>query len=410
MSRPPSPMGRRLWLAAVVAGSFVGGPAALGHDRTHSYSTWRFEGAAVQVTVRLAELDTTHFEWGVYPQAERDRALAEYLLAHIRLVAGDKPCTPLEAVRTHHPGAGRLAVSWSLQCAPAAPLRLRADVLFDVIPTHLHFVRVEGLGPKPEERVLTATQREWVLATGKEASQGSAPSGFLDYVLLGIEHIASGYDHLAFVIALILLGGSFASLAKVITAFTLAHSVTLALSVSGWLRPEAAAVEALIGFSIAMVATENLWLRTGHQWGGVWLLSAATMAVATLSFLGVGRIPPLVATGVALFALSFFGLAQWLHGRESPRWGVAFLFGLVHGFGFASVLLDVGLAPAALAVALAGFNIGVELGQLAVVALAWPALRWLEHRRPAWSGWVVDGTSAVVLALGTYWYLSRTYG
>ncbi len=381
---------------------------AVAHDRTQSYSSWRFDGAQVRVTVRLAELDVTHFEWGLYPPKARDQELAQYLVARLQLTADSEPCPVLEAPRSVHPGAGRLAITWSVQCPHWRSLRLRSDVLFDVVPSHLHFVRIEGLGPAALERVLTATQREWLLMAS-EPDRDRVATGFFSYVLLGIEHIATGYDHLAFVLALILLGGSLRSLAKVVTAFTVAHSVTLACSVLGWLRPQAHAIEALIGFSIAMVATENLWFRAGRRWRGPWLLATAAVVVAVLAAFGVGRVAPQIAAGLALFVSSFFALARDVRRIDSLRWTVAFLFGLVHGFGFASVLVEASLAPAALAWALLGFNLGVELGQLAVVVAVWPALRWLQRQKPMISSAVVEGASTLVLALGTYWFLSRTF-
>ncbi|MCX8071692.1 MAG: HupE/UreJ family protein [Candidatus Binatia bacterium] len=394
------------WLTAALVLAVA--TVARAHDRTHSYSTWRFNGTHVEVTFRMAELDATHFSWGVYPSASRDREFAAYAVSQLRLFVDDAPCAVVSPPRVLHPGGGRLAAQWGLACPHGTRVRVRSDVLFDVVPTHLHFARVEGFPISPPERVLTSTQREWLLLSAA-GGKGAVPGGFATYLWLGIEHIASGYDHLVFVLALILVGGSLSALAKVITSFTLAHSVTLALSALGWVRPEASAVEALIGFSIVMVAVENFWLRAKGQWAGPWGLVAALVAVALAAFAGAGKVPPVVAAGLALFSAAFFAWARDVQHSESLRWSVAFLFGLVHGFGFASVLLDVGLPPTALALSLGGFNVGVELGQLAVVATAWPVLQWLRRCHPRAGGWLVDGGSGVVLAAGTYWFLSRAY-
>lgn len=384
--------------------------AALAHDRTHSYSTWKFEGSKVEVLVRLAELDTTHFAWGLYPPAERDRELSQYLRERMLVSIDGQPCAAESLPRNLRPGAGRLAFSWTFECPPGRTVRIRSDMMFEVAPTHLHFVRVEGLTPTPLEKVFTAAQREWTIEEDNGPPAREAPTGFLGYLTLGLEHIATGYDHLAFVVALVLLGGSLASLAKVVTAFTVAHSVTLACSVLGWLKPDAQAVEALIGFSIAMVAVENLWLRSQRCWRGPWFFVGGAAVVTVLAATGRGNVPFPVSAGTALFAASFFAWAQSGPPADSWRWVVAFLFGLVHGFGFATVLLEVGLPPMALAMALGGFNLGVELGQLAVVGITWPLLRWLMGARPALGAWVVDVASAIVLGLGTYWFFVRAYG
>jgi len=399
-----------LRVTALAIGGLVNCGTAWAHDRTHSYATWKFQGSKIEVLVRLAELDVTRFAWGLYPPAERDRELSQYLRERLSISVDGQRCTVESLPRNLRPGAGRLAFTWTFACPPGRTVRIRSEILFDVAPTHLHFVRVEGLTPTPVERVLTAAQREWTIDQSGNQAAEHAPTGFLGYLALGLEHIATGYDHLAFVLALVLLGGSFASLAKVVTAFTVAHSVTLACSVLGWLRPETEAVEALIGFSIAMVAVENLWLRSQRRWRGPWLFVGSVAVVTVLSATGYGNVPFPVSAGTALFAASFFAWAQSGPPADSWRWVVAFLFGLVHGFGFASVLLEVGLPPVALAIALGGFNLGVELGQLAVVAVTWPLLRWLMRVRPALGAWVVDVASAIVLGLGTYWFFVRAYG
>jgi hypothetical protein len=175
------------------------------------------------------------------------------------------------------------------------------------------------------------------------------------YVVLGVEHILGGIDHLLFVIGLLFLVGFRKGLVGTITAFTVAHSLTLGASALGWLSLRAAPVEATIALSILLVASEALRQRQ----------SAA---------------------------------------RRWPA-AVAFLFGLVHGLGFASALQQVGLPQQHLLVALLTFNVGVEIGQLAVVATAWALLRLT-------SGWtrLSHARNPALYAMGgvaAYWTLGR---
>jgi hydrogenase/urease accessory protein HupE len=173
--------------------------------------------------------------------------------------------------------------------------------------------------------------------------------------VLGIEHILSGYDHLMFVLALLFLVGFNKRLLLTITAFTLAHSLTLALSALGLLTLRSPPVEATIALSIMLVAGEALRDRQ------------------TLS----RRWPALVA----------------------------FLFGLVHGLGFAGALKEVGLPEQHLWVALLTFNVGVELGQLMTVGLAWAVHRALRDM-PA----MAKARQALLYGIGSmaaYWSLTR---
>jgi hydrogenase/urease accessory protein HupE len=173
------------------------------------------------------------------------------------------------------------------------------------------------------------------------------------FFFLGVEHIVTGYDHLLFLLVLILCGGNLIQLLKIITAFTLAHSITLAAAALNLITLPTVLVEAVIALSIAYVAFENLYPR---------------------------------------FAIS-------------RRWTISFVFGLMHGFGFSSVLREIGLPQDNLIWSLLNFNLGVEAGQLAAVVLVLPALFWL--RKTAWETKVVRVVSAVVMGVGIALFIER---
>jgi len=194
--------------------------------------------------------------------------------------------------------------------------------------------------------------------------------------------------------------------ARVVTGFTAAHSITLAVATLGWVQPARAPVEAMIGLSIALVATENVWL-VGRRGRVLPLAVVGGLAVLTVgAAAGHGRVPALTLAGLALFSACYFGLLGRLSRPDRLRWGVAFLFGLVHGFGFAAVLVDAHLDPGGMALALLGFNAGVEIGQLGVVLCAWPLLRLATTRRPL----LVELGSAAVAGFGVFWFVSRAFG
>ena len=181
---------------------------------------------------------------------------------------------------------------------------------------------------------------------------------FTEFLKLGIEHILTGYDHLLFLFGLLVVCRRVSSMMVIITCFTLAHSLTLALAALDVVSVPSRVVEPLIAASIVFVGVENL-VR---------------------------------------------------HGEPKGRWLLTFTFGLIHGFGFAGVLREVGLGAggAALAVPLFSFNLGVELGQLAVVAVVLPLL-WLLRKRPAFARYGEPAFSLVVLAAGAYWLVTRIF-
>jgi hydrogenase/urease accessory protein HupE len=189
------------------------------------------------------------------------------------------------------------------------------------------------------------------------------------YLVLGVEHILLGIDHLLFVLALLLLVKGWGRLVATITAFTLAHSITLAAATLGLVQVPSAPVEATIALSILFLATELARRRS---------LEPAAAAAMTASL--AARFP----------------------------WVVAFTFGLLHGFGFAGALSEIGLPADAIPLALLFFNLGVESGQLLFVA-AVLGTGWLLRRATiALPDWAPQTTAYVIGSVSAYWVFERT--
>ena len=225
------------------------------------------------------------------------------------------------------------------------------NLLFEVAGATRHFTRL-GADPKAHPTVLTAREPTLQL-TGPPPPLSEV---LARYTFSGIEHIFIGVDHIAFLIALLLWARSFVALVKIVTAFTLAHSVTLSLAALDIVTLPSALVEPAIALTIVYVAAENFFRR-----------------------------------GIA------------------GKWRGAFLLGLVHGFGFASVLQEVGFPQGAIGWALAAFNVGVEIGQVMIVAAAFPLLL-LVDRLSAERERVVYAGSAVIMGLGVFWLVERLMG
>lgn len=414
----------KLWArcAGICALLLLAGADSQAHTRSVSYSSWEIAEGRARVQLRIAQLELTRLPWGPVSPPQLQPRLAAYLVESLQLRAGAARCTPT-APRALSAPRGRAIIEWRLQC-PAGALAIESALLLDVAPGHLHFARLRGPGGAVSERVLSSAARRWTLpaaaaGTGvaddaAAAASGSGGSSIARYGWLGVQHIATGYDHLVFLLGLLLLAASLREVAVVVTGFTLAHSITLGLAASGRLAPDAAAVESLIGFSIALVAAENSWRLSGGARAVPAAVVAALLAAAALAALGVGAVPALTLAGLALFCGCYFALLRRL--QSAPplrpwagrlRFAIAFGFGLVHGFGFAGVLAEIALPPERLLPALLGFNLGVELGQLAALALCWPLLRILARSgagRP-----LREAGSALICALGVFWMLSRAY-
>jgi hypothetical protein len=227
-------------------------------------------------------------------------------------------------------------------------------------------------------------------------------STFSRFLPIGVQHVLSGLDHVAFILALVLLAaGNVRGLVLAATGFTLGHTATLGLASLGVIKPDTLAIEALIGFTIAFVAFEAT--RGGQTRMRDWSAPAAGL----LALAGAASVAGLLA----MLPLIWFGLAAFIfsYPRGFPRnaaW-LAAIFGLIHGCGFAGALAELELPKARLVASLMGFNVGVEAGQILVIGVALLIallMRWtpplIRREAPALAG-------AALFALGVFWFVSR---
>ena len=398
-------------IAIAIAATLLVGSAADAHTRSTSYSSWEISGREARVKFRITQLELTRLPWGIVAAPALQPELAAYLADALRLTVDGETCPVAGPVRALTSPPDRALLEWRIVCPREGALSIESELMLAVAPSHLHFARLRSEGHGITERVLSNTERRWQLTlAGDAADESPLGSSVAAYVVVGVEHIATGADHLVFLLGLLLLATRVREVVTIVTGFTIAHSLTLALAALGRLQPEAAAVEALIGLSIALVAAENGWLLGGRGSVIPRAVVAILLGTAALAWAGVGAVPALTLFGLALFSACYFALLDATDRPARLRAAIAFCFGLVHGFGFAGVLTEVELPQGRLLPALLGFNVGVELGQLAIVAVAWPLLRGLAriangvpHRL------AVEVGTAGVCALGVFWWIERAY-
>jgi len=248
-----------------------------------------------------------------------------------------------------------VAITVQYHCDDAPQTFSLSPQLFGILSYgHRHLATVSAAGA-PVHVVVYAANPSFALATSPavQAERPTLRGVAWPLFSLGVEHILTGYDHLLFLLGLILVGGTVRSLLLVISAFTLAHSITLGL------------------------ATLNVWVPS----------------------------PMLIEPAIAL-SVAYVGVENWFITDASRRWLITFPFGLVHGFGFAGALREISLPAGQIPIALAAFNLGVEAGQLAVLAVVLPIVLWLRQQR-----WFaergVKGLSAGIALAGICWFIRR---
>jgi hypothetical protein len=395
-------------LLGLLGATLLLGGSATAHTRSTSYSTWEIAGERATVRFDIPQYELTRLPWGIVTPTRLPPELATYLVGALRLEAGGEVCALAQPPRALAAPADRAVIEWSVRCG-AGELAIVSELLQEVAPSHLHFAKLRGA--RAVERLLTAASPRWELPRGDDETKPALGSSVAEYVRLGVEHILTGYDHLVFLLGLLLLAARAGEVITVVTGFTIAHSITLGLAALGRVHPEGAAVEALIGLSIALVAAENAWLTSGRPRALPRAIALGFAALAVVAALGSGAVSATTYAGLALFAACYFALLARSERPARLRFAVAFCFGLVHGFGFAGVLAEFALPQDRVLAALFGFNAGVELGQLTCVALFF-ALTWLASRfvRDAMRTPARDFANAAVCCAGVYWWLSRSFG
>jgi len=400
-------------VAAALAALAANPGAACAHTLSRSLSEWRIEANELVVTARLPVVELARARpevlgrqaAGLVSDPAARAWIAGLAMAGLRPDLEDGACSSSAEPALWADGPGHVTVRWSVRCEPHPPPAVRCEVFFDLAPSHLHLLRIVGDGIHAEAAV-TAGQRRVEVPT--EPVERTRPS-FWSFLRTGMVHVAGGWDHMAFVVALMLLGGGLLQLAGIATGFTLGHSVSLGLAASGVVHSNTALVETFVGLSTAYVALECFYVWAGKTGRRRILVFALVLCVAveTLAAPAAPGWSKVAGAGAALFC--FCHLLLHSHGTVAARqrMAVAVLFGLVHGLAFAGAFAEE-LEGASLLVGLLGFNVGIELAQLAVVVVTVAALRLTARLAGARAERALAAcTAAVVLTAGLAWTFDR---
>ncbi|WP_353228725.1 HupE/UreJ family protein [Novosphingobium sp.] len=379
---------------------------AQAHTRSESHTTWLVDGSSVHLTFSVTDVEARRLTPdGHTPATPR---LIAYLAPRVGASAAGRVCAAAGRPRAVAAVTGYRRVEFFFNCPSSDGITLRDNAFFELVPTHVNLAQIQTAKGDFAEDVLTADTQTIDLSKAQGGRIEGA--GFLTFVSMGLMHIFTGIDHMSFLLGLVLISRRFKDLVFVITGFTIGHSLTLALAVTGIIRPHAEFIDALVALTIALIGIENLAVQI-HRPGlfAVWT-GAGLLAMAGLKLLGIGLLPFTLLLGAGLFASNYLLVAGHVRDAGRLRLIVTLIFGLIHGFGFAADLLNDAIPPAKLAELLVGFNLGVEIGQLTVVTTLVAAVALLRRLRLTLPRPIVVDVCAAGLVLeGTYWFVSRSF-
>ena len=389
--RPIAPV-----LAAIALATACAAAPALAHKASEAFLELRAEpgATAVRWDVSLRDLDLLlevdadgdgSLQWSEV--AGRKAELAEYASRQVALFSTSGPCegSPTLDALARRDDRTYAVLRWHVDCPRGErPDGLRYRFLAGVDATHRVVVSLPGAAV--EWRALRASEQPQPIELGR-APQGTGRYDFAGFLVEGFRHILHGSDHLAFLLALLVpavaagtggqrLGATLADLIRIVSVFTLAHSLTLCLTALGLIGLPSRWVESIVALSV-MAGGAHAFL----------VVRTAGKAAA-----------PSIGTAAGIGTRSAGGIPLWL----------VFTFGLIHGIGFGSALQGAGLAGRSVIAALAGFNIGVEAGQLAVLAVVFP-MAWTLRDARGFRRLVLPACALLITGFGANWFAARAF-
>lgn len=345
-----------LLMLLIISITSIQSPSAFAHtNNSEGYSLIEVNGNNLDYELKL---DLTELGHSINKEMDNQelfdtKIVQDYINSHIELysdsvkVEGTIEKSDVETINDRQFAV--INLNYKLENKPEKLVLDYNMFMDDSDPSHANYATIK-LDGKQQESVLSYESRE--LAIGEVTFMQSATQ----FLLLGLEHIFTGYDHILFVISLLIGAKTIKNILGLVTAFTIAHSITLILATLEIVQLPGRFVEAAIALSIIYVALINIFNPDSkHQ--------------------------------------------PWL----------AFGFGLIHGFGFAGILSEMRLDGSQLATSLLSFNIGIEIGQLIIVSLVFPIMLWLKKLTFKPVKWVIPGTSVAILAFGLIWFIERAF-
>lgn len=336
-------------------GSLLPAPSSAHTNNSEGFSTMEVKEKSLDYELKLdlEELGHALNKGTEEKELINNKMVEQYINSHIKLFAdsqliegsleksdiemiNEKPFAVINLIYTMEHKPQKLVMEYNM-------------FMDDSDPSHANFATIKMDG-KQQEKILTFESRELEIGELSLLQNGK------QFVVLGLKHIFTGYDHILFIISLLFGAKTFRHILSLVTAFTIAHSITLALATFDIVQLPSRFVESAIALSVVYVALMNIFNKDSkHQ--------------------------------------------PWL----------AFAFGLIHGFGFAGILSEMRLDTNHMAASLLSFNIGIEIGQLIIVSLVYPLILWIKKLTLKPIKWVIPGTSAAILAFGLVWFIQRAF-
>ena len=344
------------------------------HYFSESFSKWNVVDNKVEANFSLLTLESTRiFQVENYQKIMFEENLSEtdvfkiYLSQHLKVTSEGKNCSLVDEIKELNSQEGSLNLSLNFECPSNKEIKIINNALFNLVQSHIHIARIYIDNNLYTEKALFFNDQS--IDLNEEKENNSFSNSFYKFFSLGLDHILSGYDHLLFILGLLLLVTNLKRLLLVITGFTIGHSLTLSLSVINIIHVKSSLVEALIGYTIMFVGLEYLYKENNDHRVSMIFITTLSLLLLIFGNLINPNFPYFLILGILLFSLGYFYLLKNLNSENNLLSIITIIFGLIHGFGFGGFLLGSKISSENIFSGLLGFNLGVEVGQIIFVLL-----------------------------------------
>ena len=344
------------------------------HYFSESFSKWNVVDNKVEANFSLLTLESTRiFQVENYQKIMFEENLSEtdvfkiYLSQHLKVTSEGKSCSLVDEIKELNSQEGSLNLSLNFECPSNKEIKIINNALFNLVQSHIHIARIYIDNNLYTEKALFFNDQS--IDLNEEKENNSFSNSFYKFFSLGLDHILSGYDHLLFILGLLLLVTNLKRLLLVITGFTIGHSLTLSLSVINIIHVKSSLVEALIGYTIMFVGLEYLYKENNDHRVSMIFITTLSLLLLLFGNLINPNFPYFLILGILLFSLGYFYLLKNLNSENNLLSIITIIFGLIHGFGFGGFLLGSKISSENIFSGLLGFNLGVEVGQIIFVLL-----------------------------------------
>ena len=380
---------------------------AFAHTRSVSYSSWLMTNDEIVMTFSAPAREVTKLKEYKTLYPDLSASLNKHLLDSIIL----NPEGSLVKSKSLITEQGTIAIEQTYKIKANSLLTIEMNAFYEVSSNHTHYATHKTTNGKNRSIILNQNNRSFeVIPTSQNLKDESFQAVLLGYINLGFTHILSGFDHLVFLLVLLLLCRSLKELIFTATGFTIGHSITLFLAASNLLIPNTKIIESLIGLTIVIAAIEAIRLPIIELKKLRMLSVCLFVSIFLISFFTSYINNSLLIIGMGLLTISYLRLIEDENASSKYRPLLATIFGIIHGFGFANILNEIGIIKANFLLALLGFNLGVELGQILVLSVLWYIyVHVKKNMKNIHFAEIRSLLSSILLAIGLYWFITRSF-